>query len=127
MISLERALHIHHKSIEEFGGSSCIRDEGLLLGALARPFQTFDQQELYETPADKAAAIFESLIINHPFMDGNKRTAYVLMRILLIMFNHDVMAFDKEKYQMTIAASCGEICFDEIKLWIEEHLVSVNP
>jgi hypothetical protein len=43
------------------------------------------------------------------------------------MFNHDVMAFDKEKYQMTIAASCGEICFDEIKLWIEEHLVSVNP
>jgi len=80
MISLEETLYIHQKSIEEFGGSSGVRDEGLLLAAINRPFQTFDQQELYETPADKAAAIFESLIINHPFMDGNKRTAYVLLR-----------------------------------------------
>ena len=80
MISLEETLYIHQKSIEEFGGSSGVRDEGLLLAAINRPFQTFYQQELYETPADKAAAIFESLIINHPFMDGNKRTAYVLLR-----------------------------------------------
>jgi death on curing protein len=127
MISLEDALYIHHESIQKFGGSSGVRDEGLLLASLARPFQTFDQQDLYETPADKAAAIFESLIINHPFMDGNKRTAYVLMRTLLILFDYDIMAFDNEKYQMTIAASSGEIRFDAIKIWIEERLVQINP
>jgi death-on-curing protein len=126
MISLEDALYSHHISIQEFGGSSGIRDEGLLLSSLARPFQTFDLQDLYETPADKAAAIFESLIINHPFMDGNKRTAYIVMRALLIMFDLDVMAFDDEKYEMTIAASSGQIRFDEIKVWIQEHLVQVN-
>ena len=127
MITLEDALYVHHKSIQEYGGSSGIRDEGALLASLARPFQTFDQQELYETPADKAAAILESLIINHPFMDGNKRTAYVLSRTLLQLFDYDMMAFDDEKYKMTIAASSGEIRFDEIKAWIEEHLVSINP
>lgn len=127
MISLEDVLYIHYQSIKEFGGSSGIRDEGLLLAAISRPFQTFDQYDLYATPAEKAAAIFESLIINHPFMDGNKRTAYILLRTLLIMFDHDVMAFDNEKYTMTIAASSGEIRFDEIKQWIEDRLIKINP
>ena len=127
MITLEDALYMHHESIREFGGSSGIRDEGLLLAALSRPFQTFDQQDLYETPIDKAAAIFESLIINHPFMDGNKRTAYILMRTLLIVYDYDIMAFDNERYKMTIAASSGEIRFDEIKQWLEERIISINP
>ena len=56
-------------------------------------------------------------------MDGNKRTAYVLLRTLLQIFDYDVKAFDNEKYKMTIAASSGEIRFDDIKSWIEEHLI----
>ncbi len=127
MISLEDALYIHQKSIQEYGGADGVRDEGLLSAALGRPFQTFDQVDLYETPTDKAAAIFESLIINHPFMDGNKRTAYVLSRTLLQLYDYDIMAPENEKYQMTIEASEGKIRFDEIKAWIEEHLVQVNP
>ena len=126
MIDLNTALSIHQKSIELFGGGVGIRDNGALLAALARPYQTFDQQELYRSPTEKAAAIFESLIINHPFIDGNKRTAYVLMRATLYVYNLDVLAFENEKYQMTIAASGGEIRFDEIKLWIENHLVSIT-
>jgi death-on-curing protein len=127
MIDLDFALIIHDKSIEVYGGGRGVRDEGSLLAALARPFQTFDQNELYPTPTEKAAAIFESLIINHPFIDGNKRTAYVLLRYTLSLFDFDVMAFEDEKYKMTIDASGGIIRFDEIKLWIEEHLVSINP
>jgi death on curing protein len=68
--------------IEEFGGSKGVRDWGGLEAAIARPFATFDQTELYSTPYDKAAAIFESLIINHPFVDGNKRIAYLMMQVL---------------------------------------------
>jgi len=60
-------------------------------------------------------------------MDGNKRTAYVLLRTLLQIFDYDVKAFHNEKYKMTIAASSGEIRFDDIKSWIEEHLIQINP
>lgn len=127
MINLDSALSIHDKSIEVYGGGKGIRDEGALLAALGRPFQTFDQHELYPTPIEKSAAIFESMIINHPFIDGNKRTAYILLRYVLSLYNFDIMAFEDEKYEMTIAASTGQIRFDEIKLWIEEHLVSIHP
>lgn len=126
MISLQIALLVHSKSIENYGGGIGVRDEGALLAAISRPFQTFDQQELYPTPSEKAAAIFESVIINHPFIDGNKRTAYVLLRTMLYLFNFDVMAFEDEKYEMTIAASAGQIRFDEIRQWIDDHLVSIN-
>jgi death-on-curing protein len=126
IIDLETALHIHEKSISEYGGSRGLRDEGALLAALARPFATFDQQDLYFTPVEKAASIFESIIINHPFIDGNKRTAYVFLRAMLFFYGFDVMAFKDDKYQMTIAASNGDIRFDEIKQWIEERLVKIN-
>lgn len=126
MIDLEIAVKIHDISIEVYGGGQGIRDEGGLLSALARPFQTFDGQELYSSPVEKAAAIFESIIISHPFIDGNKRTAYLLLRTVLHIYSFDVMGFEEEKYEMTIAASSGIIRFDEIKLWIQEHLVSIN-
>jgi len=123
----ETVLRIHQRSIESYGGGDGLRDQSLLLAAIARPFQTFDQQELYPTPIEKASAVFESLIINHPFIDGNKRTAYLMLRYVLSINGFDVLAFEDEKYEMTIAASSGQIRFDEIKLWIEAHLVSINP
>ncbi|MFI5157862.1 MAG: type II toxin-antitoxin system death-on-curing family toxin [Sphingobacteriales bacterium] len=122
MIDLEFALKIHDRSISDYGGSQGIRDKGLLLAALARPYATFDQQDLYQ----KAAAIFESIIINHPFMDGNKRTAYVLLRATLYTFGFDIIAFQEDKYNMTIAASKGEIHIEEIKSWIRERLIVMN-
>lgn len=127
MITLTIAERYHNELIDKFGGARGIRDQGSLLAALARPYATFDQQDLYPTPVDKATAIFESLIINHPFIDGNKRIAYTMLRIVLTDFYLDIMAFEEEKYQMTIAASAGQIRFDEIKQWIEDHLISINP
>lgn len=127
MIDFETTLYLHNRSIEEFGGSYGTREEGPLLAALARPYQTFDQHDLYPTPAEKAAAVFESLIINHPFIDGNKRTAYLLLRTTLFQYGFDIAANENDKYKMTIAASSGEIRFDEIKTWIEERIVKINP
>ncbi len=72
MISFEEAIQIHTLLIQKFGGTNGIRDSDVLLSALARPFQTFDGVELYPTPVEKAAAILESIIANHPFLDGNK-------------------------------------------------------
>ncbi len=123
MIDLESCEETHNALIENFGGSKGIRDKGSLLAALARPYATFDQQDLYPTAVEKAAAIFESIIINHPFIDGNKRTAYVLMRLTLLEYDADISASQDEKYDMTILASKGEIRIEDIKLWIKERLI----
>jgi death-on-curing protein len=80
MISFKETEEIHQILIGEFGGSQGIRDKEALSSALARPFQTFDNKDLYTTPVHKAASLIESILINHPFVDGNKRTGYVLMR-----------------------------------------------
>ena len=74
MISIKQALVIHKIAIEKFGGSFGVRDLSGLESALARPFQTFGREKLYFTIEEKAAAIGESIIMNHPFVDGNKRT-----------------------------------------------------
>lgn len=122
MIEIRDVLSIHNLLIDKFGGSKGVRDQGLLKSAINRPFATFDNQDLYPAASDKAAAILESILINHPFVDGNKRTAYVLMRLILINDGYDIAASQDEKYQMVISASKGEARFDDIKIWIETHL-----
>lgn len=92
MIDLKTVESIHNILIEKFGGGKGIREKGALESAIARPYSTFDQKDLYPTTIEKAAAIFESIIINHPFVDGNKRSAYVLMRLILMKDNLDIVA-----------------------------------
>jgi death-on-curing protein len=122
MIDIQTVESIHNILIDKFGGSKGIRDIGALEASLARPYATFDQKELYPTSIDKAAAVFESLIINHPFVDGNKRIAYVIMRILLMADKSDIEASQDEKYAFVIASSRGELRYDEIKIWLTLHV-----
>ena len=126
MIELRDVLNIHNILIDKFGGSKGVRDQGSLESAINRPFATFDNQDLYPTPSDKAAAILESILINHPFIDGNKRTAYVLMRLILLDNGLDVVADQEDKYKMIISASTGDIRFDDIKKWIQTRLKKKN-
>ena len=126
MIELRDVLNIHNILIDKFGGSKGVRDQGSLESAINRPFASFDNQDLYPTPSDKAAAILESILINHPFVDGNKRTAYVLMRLILLDNGLDLVANQEDKYKMVISASTGEIRFDDIKKWILTRLKKKN-
>ena len=126
MITLKDVESIHDVLIDKFGGSKGIRDRGILESAINRPFQTFDQNELYPLPVDKAAAIFESVISNHPFVDGNKRTAYVLMRLILLENSLDIYANKNEKYEFVISAAKGEIKFDGIREWLVNHIRQGN-
>ncbi|MEQ6118039.1 Fic family protein [Reichenbachiella sp. MALMAid0571] len=121
MISEKEALEIHAILIERFGGSGGIRDKELLDSALHRPYQTFDGQELYPTPIDKAAAILESIVKNHPFSDGNKRTGYVLARLLLMNQQIDIHADKEQKYQFVISISTGKLNFNQIKEWLAKN------
>jgi len=122
MIEISEVEKIHDILIERFGGAKGIRDKGILESAIGRPFQTFDGKDLYPDPVDKAAAIFESIVSNHPFVDGNKRTAYVLMRLILKRNQLDIEVDQDTKYDFVIKAAKGELTFDKIKSWIRNNL-----
>ncbi len=122
MIGISEVEKIQTILIDRFGGSKGIRDRGLLESAINRPYQSFDGVDLYPSPVEKAAAIFESIISNHPFIDGNKRTAYVLMRLLLLENKMDFKATQNEKFDFVMHAAKGESSFDEIKNWIQQHV-----
>lgn len=122
MIKLDQAISIHQVLIEKFGGASGIKDRGALEAALNSPYATFDQKDLYPSPVEKAAAILESILINHPFIDGNKRTGYVLMRLTLLEGGLDIMASQKDKYEFVIQVSEGKMDISRIKDWIASHI-----
>ncbi len=124
MISLDEVIRIHEILIDQFGGSKGIRDQALLESAVQRPFQTFDQKLLYPSVVEQAAALAESLIANHPFQDGNKRTGYTIMRLHLLMNQLDIEASEDEKYDFVIQIASGKSSFEEIKRWIYNKLKS---
>ena len=124
MIDSADAIRIQELLIDRFGGTKGIRDPNLLESALFRPFQTFDLKELYPHPINKAAALIESLLINHPFIDGNKRIGYVLMRLLLMDYGIDIQATEEEKYEFVMAIAKGEYKYDEIVKWIRNVIIT---
>ncbi len=121
MILLEDILHVHEFSISKFGGSNGIREVGGLESAIARPFQSFGGNDLYPTIFEKAAALGESLIVNHPFVDGNKRTGFLAMFSLLESDGYLLSASQDEAYNFTIKISTGEIRFEEIVEWLKQN------
>jgi len=121
MITVEQALGIHEMVVKQFGGSMGVRDAGGLESALARPFQTFGGEDLYPDLFSKAAAIGESIIINHPFIDGNKRTGYVLMESILRFGGIKIIAANDKLYNFVISISTGETKFEEIVEWLKAN------
>ncbi len=122
MIDLADVLAIHQMLIDEFGGSSGIRDQGLLQSAIERPFGGVGETLFYPTPEEKAGAILESIIKNHPFVDGNKRTGYVLMRLLLMQSGNDLSATQDEKYEFVIQVASSQLDFAQIVGWIRTRI-----
>jgi death on curing protein len=122
MIELEEILHIHKTLIDIFGGAQGVRDLSALKSALARPFQTFEKKDLHPAPIYKAAALIESILINHPFIDGNKRIGYVAMRSFLISCGFDIKATQDEKYHFVIDIASGKIRLEEIIKWLANHV-----
>lgn len=91
-----------------------------------RPFHTFDLKDLYSSPIEKAAALIESIIVNHPFIDGNKRFCYVAMRLLLMDAGFDINAQEDEKYNFVLSIAKGILKFPEICNWIRKNIKPLN-
>ena len=118
MIQIEEVINIHEILIDKFGGSHGIRDRKALESAINSPFMTFDQKDLYPTPIEKASALIESLISNHPFIDGNKRIGYVIMRYFLLQNNLDIIATQNEKFDFVTNIAKGQKTYENICNWL---------
>lgn len=126
MIETAQVLRIHEHLIAEFGGATGVRDMQLLESALARPFMTFDQSLLYQSSFEKAAAILESILVNHPFIDGNKRIGYFLMRTVLLESGFDIKANADDTYHLIIEVASGKAKFDDIVVWLRANHVVIE-
>src|SRR4051794_18760478 len=91
-LTVRQVLRIHQAVIERTGGASAVLDMGRLDSAVAQPRMTFDGQPLYPSLAEKASALAFSLLMNHPFADGNKRTSHAALEMFLLRNGHEIIA-----------------------------------
>ena len=117
-LTVGEVLQIHHQLIENYGGTHGLRDKGLLESAVFRP-----QNGYYNTIAEEAAALMESLANNHPFLDGNKRTAFAAAHTFLLVNRYDLEVRPLAAYDfMMHSIARGEFRFGPILEWINNHI-----
>ena len=109
-LTLIEVLELHRRILEQSGGALGIRDTGLLESAIAQPRMTFGGEDLYPSLLEKAAALGFSIIMNHPFVDGNKRTGHAATETFLVLNGLEINASvdEQERMMMAIASSKQE-------------------
>jgi death-on-curing protein len=122
---LNEVLFFHTVAIQQYGGAEGVRDAGALEAAIARPWQSFAGQEAFSTPFEKAAAICESIIQRHPFVDGNKRTGISAGAYLLSTFGIELEATSQELEDLAVSVAEGHVDTGALAMWFEEY--SIKP
>ena len=121
-LSRDEALEIHRALLERFGGSEGVRDLGLLESSLYRP-----QTGYYADLAEMAAALFESLIMNHPFVDGIKRVAFFATDVFLRLNGYQLKVDAKRAHTFLIGLLESDCCtFDKLLPWIRKHAIKTH-
>ncbi|MBN8728086.1 MAG: type II toxin-antitoxin system death-on-curing family toxin [Xanthomonadales bacterium] len=121
-IDKDLALAVHDRQLAEHGGSSGIRDESLLDSALARPLQLHAYGEPPPDVSELAASLAYGLARNHPFVDGNKRTAAVLCETFIVLNGGRLDAGDLELYPVYLSLAEGSLTEAEFALWLRSHI-----
>lgn len=117
-LTLVEVLTIHDQLLHEFGGAAGVRDAGALESALFRP-----QTGYYRDVVHEAAALFESLVQNHPFVDGNKRVAFAACDVFLAMNGYLLRIEDEDAYRFIIGSlERGEMNLEHIDAWLRGHV-----
>lgn len=120
-LSVDEVLAIHERLIQRFGGRDGLRDRGLLESALYRA-----QTGYYDTLEEMAAAQFESLLINHPFVDGNKRVAFFATDVFLRLNGWKLELDGPAGHAFLVGLlECGEADFEHLLSWLRAHLVKL--
>ena len=122
-LTLSEALELHCRIIGQSGGALGVLNLGALESALAQPRMTFGGGELYPSIVDKAAALGYSLIQNHPFLDGNKRTGHAAMEVFLFLNGFEIQSSVDEQERIVLQVASGEMDREAFRLWLRDHVV----
>jgi death-on-curing protein len=122
-VSKSMVLSIHARQIERFGGTPGVRDEGLLESALAQPQATFGGQFLHPTISEQAAAYLYHIAMNHPFIDGNKRTAFAVTDTFLRLNGCTLNLTDYRAYDLVMRVARGTMTKEELSTEFESCIV----
>lgn len=117
----QQVLYIHDQMIKRFGGSMGVRDVGLLESAVARPLASFDGKDLYPDIFYKSAALLQSLLKNHPFVDGNKRTALSSTGLFLRINGYMLKNMHEEEVKFAIRVDNKHLLLEQIVAWLKKY------
>ena len=124
--TIQDIYELHNQLEEVFILSSGVRDENLLASAVNTPFQTFMGNDLYPSLYDKAAQLCYGIVKNHPFTDGNKRTALHSMYVYLIINGFDITATQQEVENLIIDVAAGNMINTELAEWLRENTIKID-
>ncbi len=122
-LSKSQILLLHEQLIAETGGSTGLRDEGILDSALNAPFQTFGGEDVYPSLQQKAARLCFGLVKNHPFVDGNKRIGTHVMLVFLALNGIELQHTQTELSDVILQLAAGDIQFSDLLGWILTHQI----
>lgn len=122
-LTVAQVLFIHDRMVKLFGGSHGVRDLGLVESAVARPQSSFGGEDLYPDIFSKAAALLQSLLKNHPFVDGNKRTAISSAGIFLKKNGWKLKNKHKEEVEFAVKVDNQNLSLEEIASWLEKNSI----
>ena len=122
----EIVLAVHRRQLAEHGGGDGIRDEGLLLSALTKPKTLYHYSDPKPTIAELAASYAFAISSNHAFIDGNKRTAFIICQLFLELNVYVLKAGDSEKYETFIKLAASQMAETELAHWISENSVGIK-
>ena len=122
-LSKPQILLLHEQLIAETGGSSGLRDEGMLDSALNAPFQTFGGEDVYPSLQQKAARLCFGLVKNHPFVDGNKRIGAHVMLVFLALNGIELQHTQTELSDIILQLATGTIQSSDLLDWILTHQI----
>ena len=123
-LSLSEALELHRRIIGQSGGALGVLNLSSLESALAQPRMTFGGKELYPSIVDKASALGYSLIQNHPFLDGNKRTGHAAMELFLVLNCFEIQSSVDEQERTILQVASGKIDRDTFTRWLRDLVVA---
>ncbi len=124
-LTLVEILDIHHQVTQRSGGAEGIRDLGALESVIAQPRMTFGGEDLYPTIIDKAAVLGFAIVMNHPFVDGNKRTGHAAMEIFLVLNGLEINACTDEQEAIMLALASGELERDIFTNWLQQSIKEI--
>lgn len=120
-ISIAETLDLHERLLADSGGAPGVRDLGALESAVGQPHATFGGQDLYPDLVAKAAALCYSLVMNHPFLDGNKRIGHAAMETFLILNGYEIRCDVDEQERVILQLAAGDLSRNAFTAWVRQH------